>query len=210
MSKNTTNQMPAAALVAEFIGTFSLAFAVLASINGVLGTFIATPVVAGFTLFLAVLTIGGISGAHINPGITLGLLSINKVDPTKAVAYIVAQVAGALSAFGIMGALVEGDVLTASAGEADATIFIAEALGMAIFGFGVAAAVHNGYKGVEAAAVVGGSLLLGIMFASVAANGVLNPAVAIAIDSVNAVYLLAPVVGSVVGMWTYRFIHEAK
>ena len=196
MAKSKNDDMASlGVLMAEFVGTFALAFAVLASINGVLSTFIATPVVAGLALFLSVLTIGGISGSHINPGVTLGLLSIGKISPAKAVSYVAAQVAGAFAALGVMDAVVEGTVMRLSAGTADSRVFFAEAIGMAIFGFGVAAAVYNKYEGVHAAAVVGGSLLLGIMFASVAANGVLNPAVAFALDSVNGVYLFAPVVG---------------
>lgn len=204
-SSKQTDVSPGSVL-AEYVGTFMLAFAVLASVNGVLGTFIPTPVVAGFTLFLAALSIGGISGAHINPGVTVGLWSIKKIDMAQAASYVIAQVAGAFSAAAIMNTLLEGNMLTVAAGEADVRIFLAEALGMLFFTFGVAAAVGNNYKGVDAAAIVGGSLFLGIMFASVLSNGVLNPAVAFAIDSVNVTYLLAPIVGSVAGMNLYNYI----
>ena len=208
--KSNVSEVSPGAVLAEYVGTFILAFAVLASVNGVLSSFIPTPVVAGFTLFLAVLTIGGISGAHINPGVTLGLASLRKVNAETAISYVIAQVAGAFSASAIMSTLLDADVLTVSAGDVDLRVFIAEALGMMVFGIGVAAAVHNKYKGVEAAAIVGGSLTLGIVFASVLSNGILNPAVAFAVESVNVTYLLAPVVGAVLGMHLYSYIatHE--
>ncbi len=205
-SRSKAGEVSPGAVLAEYFGTFSLAFAVLASINGVFSGFIPTAAVAGFALFLAVLTIGGVSGAHINPGITLGMLSLRKINPETAVSYIIAQVAGAFSAGAIMNTLLDAEVVTVAAGEGDATIFLAEAIGMLFFGIGVAAAVHNKYTGVDAAAVVGGSLFLGILFASVVSNGVLNPAVAFAIDSVSWVYLLAPVVGATVGMHLYSYI----
>ena len=207
-SKSKANEVSVGAVLAEYIGTFMLAFAVLASVNGVLGSTVPTAVVAGFTLFLAVLMIGRVSGAHINPGVTLGLASLRKVSPEAAVSYVVAQVAGAFSASAIMATLLDADVLTVSAGEPDLRIFIAEALGMIFFGMGVAAAVYNKYQGIEAAAVVGGSLFLGIMLASVLSNGVLNPAVAFAIESVNVTYLIAPIVGASLGMHLYVYIMD--
>lgn len=204
-SKSMADVSPGSVL-AEYVGTFSLAFAVLASINGVLGSFVPTPVIAAFTLFIAVLTIGQISGAHINPAITLGLWSARRVDFPQAVSYVIAQVAGAFSAAAVLNTLLDGSMLTIIAGQVDTRIFTAEAVGMAFFAFGVAAAVFNDYKGIEAAAVVGGSLFLGIIIASVLSNGILNPAVALAIDSANIVYLLAPVVGAIVGVHLYGYI----
>jgi aquaporin Z len=204
--KSKKDDVTVGAILAECIGTFSLSFAVLASINGVFGSVIPTAVIAGFTLFLAVLTIGGISGAHINPGITVGLLSLGRISANRAVYYVIAQVVGAFAAAAVVNTLLDGVMATVQSGDADFRIFLAEAIGMIFFGMGVAAATVNQYKGMEAAAVVGGSLFLGVSFALVASNGVLNPAVAFAINSVNVVYLVAPLVGSVVGMNLYTYM----
>lgn len=198
------------ALLAEFIGTFGLAGAVLASINGNIA--VPTPVIAGLVLSLFVLSIGKISGTHINPAVTLGLWSVKKVDSATAVGYIVAQVAGALGAALLMDLLIEGDVIKAAggAGAFDWKVLLAEALGMAVFTFGIAGAVHNKLEDLHAAWLIGFSLFIGISFAAVVSNGVLNPAVAAAIDSLNWAYILGPVVGSVVGMNLYKYAVAAK
>jgi hypothetical protein len=82
------------ALVAELVGTFGLTLAVLISINN--PDFpVSTPVIAGVTLGLFVYTIGGISGCHINPAVTLGLASIGKIELPSALGYLVAQFVGA-------------------------------------------------------------------------------------------------------------------
>ena len=208
-SKTMADVSPGSVL-AEYVGTFSLAFAVLASVNGVLGSSVPTPIIAATTLFIAVLTIGQFSGAHINPAITIGLWSARKVDFAQTISYVIAQVAGAFSAAAIVSTLLDGNMVTIGAGQVDARIFMAETIGMLFFAFGVAAAVYNEYKGIDAAAVVGGSLFLGIVVASVLSNGILNPAVALAVDSVNIAYLLAPVLGSIIGVNLYGYIKSQE
>lgn len=188
------------ALVAELIGTFSLAYAVLASINGSLSPDIPTGVIAGFTLFLAVLSIGGISGAHINPAVTIGLYSINKIPLRNAIGYLVAQFVGAAAALAVLGLILQGDSIGVKSDVSNWTVFFGEMIGTAIFTFGVAAAVEQGLQKISAAALVGGSLLLGIIFAALASNGVLNPAVAVVISSSSWAYILGPILGAIVGM----------
>lgn len=208
--KSKSSDVSPGAVLAEYFGTFALAFAVLASINGVLAGFISTPAVAAFTLFLMVLTIGQVSGAHINPGVTVGLLSLKKINLETAFSYIIAQVAGAFSATAIINTLLDGSIITSISGDSSFRVFLAEFLGMMFFGIGIAAAIQHKYQGIEAASLIGGSLFLGIMFASVLSNGILNPAVAFAVDSVSWVYLLAPLAGATVGMHLYDYIHAQK
>ena len=58
--------------------------------------------------------------------------------------------------------------------------------------------------------VVGASLLMGIMFASIAANGILNPAVALGIGSFSLSYVLGPIVGSLIGFNLYHYMFGKK
>jgi aquaporin Z len=88
-------------LVAEALGTFGLVFigcaAVLASSfpganYGVLGIAIAHAIV----LSVMVTSTMNISGGHLNPAVTISLLSVGRISPVSAAAYIVAQLAGAI------------------------------------------------------------------------------------------------------------------
>lgn len=201
-------QLRPGVLIAEFIGTFSLAYAVLASINGSVAA-IPTPVIAGFTLMLAVLSIGGISGAHINPAVTIGLLSVNKISLRDAAGYLVAQFAGAVVALALLSTLLENEVVGVQSDASTWPIFFAELIGAAIFTFGVAAAVDQGLQRISAAALVGGSLFLGIFFAAIVSNGILNPAVSVTIQSATWAYLAGPIVGAIIGMNLQRFMRDA-
>ena len=81
--------------IAELLGTFTLALVVGLSLAGSFPP--ATPLLAGLTLGLFVYTIGAISGAHINPAVTIGAWSIKKIGNKDALWYIVAQFIGAAS-----------------------------------------------------------------------------------------------------------------
>ena len=48
-------------------------------------------------LFMIVMTIGSISGAHVNPAVTLALLALRKIRPNDAAVYILLQLAGAVA-----------------------------------------------------------------------------------------------------------------
>ena len=86
------------ALIAEFLGTFILAGAVLNLASaGTIGS-----VAVALILAILVVVFGAISGAHLNPAITIAQWVNKKVDGVKAIAYIFAQVIGALAAFGLL------------------------------------------------------------------------------------------------------------
>lgn len=192
--------------IAEFIGTFALAYAVSMSLAGNFP--VPTPVLAALTLGLFVYSIGHISGTHLNPAITIGLLSIKKISLLDAAYYIVAQFAGAGAAYYLSGRIVARAVLTVTDSP---WVLLAEALGALFFGFGVAAVVYGRVPKDLTGVVVGGSLLLGISFSGLMnANGVLNPAVALAIGSFGTMYVLGPVIGASLGMWIYKYVSGEK
>lgn len=90
------------ALVAEFVGTLLL---VLLAVGTAIfaGRFvgdIGISLAFGFTLLALVYMIGTISGCHVNPAVTLGVLLARRMTPIAAVLYWVAQFAG-----GIIGAV---------------------------------------------------------------------------------------------------------
>lgn len=185
---------------AEFLGTSLLTFAVLGSIQQQT----ATPFVAALVLMLAVYVLGPVSGAHINPAVTAGLWSIKKIKTPEALAYVAAQLLGAIAAQFLFQYLVGSlPQVTVTTGWG---IAFAEALGAFFFVLGIAAAVHGKVHSAASGLVIGCSLLLGILLASLMSNGVLNPAVAIGIRSISLSYLIGPFIGAVAAAHLYRWL----
>lgn len=192
--------------IAEFVGTFALSFVVLAAVSQILPLPISIPVIAGLTLGLFVYSIGGVSGAHINPAVTIGLWSIKKITNRDAVGYLIAQIFAA--AVAIVLARTLGMPTPAPVnGVFVSSLFFAEALGAFFFAFGIAAVVYGRAKEQMSGVVVGGSLTLGILMATFAGSaGILNPAVAFALNAVSIMYVFGPIFGAVVGFHAYRYI----
>jgi len=96
--------------LAEAVGTFVLVFggcgsAVLAGDKiGFLGVSFAF----GLSLLAMAYAIGPISGCHINPAVTVGLLLSKKFDARHTVGYILAQVVGAIVAAGVLLLIAKG------------------------------------------------------------------------------------------------------
>jgi MIP family channel proteins len=105
-----------ARLTAEALGTFALIFigcgAVIASSLpgagfGLLGIALAHALVLGVMVTATM----NISGAHINPAVTVGMMLIRRISPRDAVAYIVAQLAGAVLGAYTLKLVIPGGIL---------------------------------------------------------------------------------------------------
>lgn len=89
------------AALAEFLGTFFLCFAGIGAILSATGAvgggggLVAIALAHGLALSIAVHVFGGISGAHVNPAVTAGMLVTGRIAPPLAALYVVAQLAGA-------------------------------------------------------------------------------------------------------------------
>jgi len=209
------------ALGAEFLGTFLLAAVVIAGQG--------QPIFVLFGLVGIVLLIGSISGAHVNPAITAAAWATRRIGWLRALGYVFVQFLGAAAAYFALSAFIGGaaqptaeqqmygqtaaslfkavDVSTLSGKEW--YVFFAEVLGTAILGIAIATATRA--KNTLHAASAAGfgifiALMVGITAAGyVSASSILNPAVALSLQAYapNAwtyiVYLLAPVIGGVLG-----------
>jgi aquaporin Z len=100
--------------IAECFGTFWLVFggcgsAVLAAGFPVLGIgFVGVALAFGLTVLTMAYTIGHISGCHLNPAITIGLVAGKRFPASEAIQYIVAQVIGAILASGVLYIIASG------------------------------------------------------------------------------------------------------
>lgn len=186
--------------VGEAVGTGVLTMVVALALAGTFAVPVA--VLAALTLGLFVYSLGHLSGTHINPAVTIGAWSIGKVSTDDAIKYVIAQFIGAGAALLLVSSLITAATLSV---KADLATGLAEMIGTALFTFGIASIVYGKTPAVMSGMVVGGSLLLGIAVASLAgSNGVLNPAVALGIGSFNVMYVVGPVLGSVLGMQIYK------
>ncbi|MDE3824486.1 aquaporin Z [Sinorhizobium meliloti] len=101
-------------LSVEFLGTFWLVFggcgsAVLAAAFpevgiGLLGVSFAF----GLTVLTMAYAVGGISGGHFNPAVSVGLAVAGRMPPASLVGYILAQVAGAIAAAAVLYVIASG------------------------------------------------------------------------------------------------------
>ena len=155
-SYNRFQDVNAAALVAEFIGTFLLVSAVM--------SFSGNAFFVGVALAVIVAAIFNISGAHVNPAVSFGLWTMRKVSGVKMATYWVAQFVGAMAALIAMNAYSGAGISISFANFTafDWRIFLAELIGMSIFMFGIAAAAQRGQTDYDRAAGIGLSLFLAL------------------------------------------------
>lgn len=209
------------ASIAEFIGTFLLAAAFVAGQG--------QPISVLFALVGIVLIIGAISGAHVNPIVTVGAWVTKKITSIRAIAYLVAQVLGAMLALVVLNAYVGSaapvDEQAAMFGQGAATLFtstplpdgkewavlFAELLGATIFAFAYASVLREKRERLSAAFTIGLGMFIGLAVAGSAAiyvggGTILNPAVAITTQAFTdtnmwaiAIYGLVPLIGGVLG-----------
>src|SRR6266536_5331998 len=90
--------------LAEMVGTFVLVFGGCGSavFAGDKIGFLGVSLAFGLSLLAMVYAIGPISGCHINPAVTVGLLLSKKMDARYAVGYFIIQVIGAIVAAGVL------------------------------------------------------------------------------------------------------------
>ncbi len=209
-------------VVAELIGTFMLVFcgtgAIIASIegDGAIGP-LAYIFGFGFALIFIVYAIGHISGAHVNPAVTLGLALSGNFPMARVPYFWGAQVVGALLASLIL-RLIFGNAGNLGATEvaSDFSVingFVLEMILAAIFVFVVhAVATDERVPKSAAGLAIGGALLMIQVVGGSVTGGSVNPArslaPAILSNTYNDlwIYLIAPFIGAVIGALAYEYV----
>ena len=193
-----------ATVAAEFLGTGLLVMMALiltgtTAVSYFIGTSLAVTLVAIYLMF------GGVSGAHVNPAITFGLWTARKISTLRAVSYIAVQMLGALAALELFQYFTDRALPTKSL-EFSTPMWLAEVVGTAILAFALTVAVSKRFDALNTSLVYGGSFFVAIMVAAIASAAYLNPAIALGLRSFNAIYVLGPLVGGVVGVNLYKYL----
>lgn len=102
--------------IAEFLGTLWLVLggcgsAILAAAFPELGIgFVGVALAFGLTVLTMAYAIGHISGCHLNPAVTLGLMAAGRFDKKDVFPYIISQLLGAIAGAGILYLIASGKV----------------------------------------------------------------------------------------------------
>jgi MIP family channel proteins len=210
-------------LAAEALGTFALVLFGCGAImvdaeGGGLGQ-VGVSLAFGIAVAAMVLAFGHVSGAHINPAVTLALAARGRFAWAALPGYWGAQVAGAIAAAVLLRATL-GDVaslgVTMPSGS-DAQSFVWETA-MAATLLVVIAAVATGERSTPglAAAAIGGTIALASLVGGPLSGASLNPARSLGPALVSGelgslwIYLTAPLLGGVVGVFVYSAIRGAS
>src|SRR5437762_7033646 len=193
---------------AEFIGTFALVFAgtgaiVVNEVSHGAVTHVGVALTFGLIVLVMIYSLGDISGAHINPAVTIGFWLSRQLAGREVLPYIVSQSAGALAASGIVRLLFPDNRLLDATQPAGAALqsFVLEFLLTALLMFvilGVSTGARE--KGITAGIVVGSVIALEAMFAGPICGASMNPARSLAPAVVSFhlqglwIYLLAPII----------------
>lgn len=202
-----------AALLAEFLGTGVLTLAILNIQRSQIGLQYFVALGAGMAVLLLTFVFVEYSGAFFNPAIAVALWTARKLSSVAAVAYIVAEFLGALLAMYTYMVFTHTHSLTNIGGHFTWRILLAEAVGTFVFTLIYSSTLKRGVSQLNRSVVAGLGYALGVLIASSAALGLLNPAVALGIKSwVWGTYVLGPVVGAVVGinLYSWLFAEPAK
>jgi aquaporin NIP len=217
-----------AAYISEIVGTFFLVLGICGVISAGAGAapLLNVALVHTLVLMAMVYAIGSISGCHVNPAVTLGLLSIRKINGRDAGIYIVCQIIGAVLAGLMVHAFfsARGDVVNfgtpavskafLSGGDAFLAL-IAEAFGAflltwAVMGTAVNPAAPKGVAGIA----IGGALGVGVLIFGPATGASFNPARWFGPALVSGtftdgwLYIIGPIIGAVAAALLYRTVME--
>lgn len=221
-------------LLAELFGTFVLVLggcgsAVLAGEKiGFLGVSIAF----GLSLLVMAYTIGGISGCHINPAVTLGLFAANKVEKSLLPFYIIGQIIGGILGGGVLYLIASGnpafDITKGFAtngygahspgGYGLVACAIAEIVLTFFLMFTIMGTTHPKFPTGFAGIPIGLVLVLIHLVGIPVTNTSVNPARSIGVAVFQGgwaiaqlwLFILAPAIGAILGVYAYKLIQSDR
>ena len=211
-------------LCAEMFGTFGLVFAGTGAIvinevsNGAI-SHVGIALTFGLIVLAMIYTFGDISGAHLNPAVTLGFWAARRLDGREVLPYIGSQCVGALLASGTLRLLFPQNKLLGATMPAGGEMqsFVLETL-LAFILMLTILNVSPGAKekGITAGIAVGAVIALEAMFAGPICGASMNPARSLAPALVSWhvehlwLYIIAPILGACLAVPACRCVREKE
>lgn len=197
-------------LIAECFGTFCLVLAgtgaiVINDVSGGAITHVGVALTFGLIVMAMIHSVGDVSGAHLNPAVTLGFWTARRFPGKQVLPYLASQTAGALLASGLLRGLFPSHATLGSTlpqGSAGQS-FVLEAVLTLILMFVILSVSHGAKeKGLNAAGAIGATVALEAMFAGPISGASMNPARSIGPALVSGqvehlwIYLTATILGA--------------
>ena len=209
--------------IAELIGTFALVFCGTGAIvindvsNGTV-SHVGIAITFGLIVTVMIYAFGNISGAHINPAVSIAFSVTDRFEKKNLLGYIVAQLLGALLASGILRFLFrEHENLGGTFPNGDwQQSFILEIILTYLLMIVILFVSQNKSVNQFTGLAVGAIVLLEAMFAGPITGASMNPARSIspAIVSGNVselwIYIIAPIIGAVLASLTWKLMKEKE
>ena len=207
---------------AECIGTFCLVFAgtgaiVINDLSGGAITHAGIAITFGLIVLAMIYTVGDVSGAHLNPAVTIGFFAARRFPANEVLPYLLSQSLGAIAASGLLHFLFPSHATLGSTlpSGAIAQSFVMEVVLTWLLML-VVLSVSTGAKekGITAGIAVGSVIALEAMFAGPVSGASMNPArsLAPALSSGHFqslwIYLTAPVLGALLAVPSCICIRE--
>jgi aquaporin NIP len=208
---------------AEIIGTFGLVFAgtgaiIINDVSGGAITHAGIALTFGLIVLAMIYTVGDISGAHLNPAVTIGFWAARRMSGREVLPYIVSQIIGAILASGLLRFLFSENKLlgaTLPAGSEMQSFILETVLTFFLMLTILNVSTGSKEKGITAGIAVGSVIALEAMFAGPICGASMNPARSLAPALVAGhfehlwIYLVAPPLGAVAAMFGCRCICES-
>jgi aquaporin NIP len=207
---------------AEILGTFALVFAgtgaiVINEVSGGVITHVGIALTFGLIVLAMIYTVGDISGAHLNPAVTIGFWAARRMSGRETLPYIASQITGAILASVLLRFLFPENKLlgaTLPAGS-ETQSFVLETI-LTFFLMLTILNVSTGAKekGITAGIAVGAVIALEAMFAGPICGASMNPARSLAPALISGhfehlwIYLIAPPLGACAAMLACRCVRE--
>ncbi len=192
-----------AMLVTEFLGTALLVVTILTVSRSGVGYSLGM----GLAMLMLVLVFGKHIVGYFNPAVSLGLWTAGRLNFFQTVGSIAAQFLGAFASWQLYEYLTGQELNQLTGGEFDAKILVAELIGAFVFSLGIAAVVYQAQAGLRWASTAAASLFLGVVAATVASLGLINPALALGVQAWDVAYVVGPLVGGILGVNLYALLY---